>query len=255
MALVAFERPIRGEGETPEADWRAWLADFAAPALPARYLPAAEGRLVVVAPHPDDEILGCGGLLAWHLGRGGPALVVAVTDGEASHRGDPSWPPLRLGAQRRQESRRGLARLGVAADAVVRLGLPDGAVGAHASALEDALGALLNAGDIVVSTWHLDGHPDHDATGTAVRRWAAERGAPILQAPVWMWHWSAPGDPRVPWRHLHALPLTAACVAVKTQALAEHETQLRPRPANAGPVLGTAIQARAARGAEYFFIE
>ena len=42
-------------------------------------------RLVVVAPHPDDEVLGAGGLLQY-MGRVGVEMVVvAVTDGEASH--------------------------------------------------------------------------------------------------------------------------------------------------------------------------
>ena len=42
-------------------------------------------RVVVVAPHPDDEVLAAGGLMRWMACRGREVLVVGVTDGEASH--------------------------------------------------------------------------------------------------------------------------------------------------------------------------
>ena len=254
MDALAQERVIRGEGATAEAQWQDWLARLVPPPLALEQLLAPTARLVVVSPHPDDEILGCGGLLAWHAARGGVVEVVAVTDGEASHRGDPSWPPDRLGAARRRERERGLARLGVTWPSVTRLGLPDGEVAAYRQLVVCALRALLREGDVAVGTWSLDGHPDHDATGAAVEHVCAERGCRLLQAPVWMWHWSAPGDARVPWQRLGAVPLSTDAVARKALALAEHRTQLQPRIAGAGAVLGASILARAGRATEYFFV-
>jgi len=90
MEAVATGRRIRGEGTTAETDWRDWLADLRPPALSIEQLLANTQRVVVVSPHPDDEVLACGGLLALHARRGGEVMVVAVTDGEASHRDDPS---------------------------------------------------------------------------------------------------------------------------------------------------------------------
>jgi LmbE family N-acetylglucosaminyl deacetylase len=251
---LANERVIRGEGVTSESAWQDWLERLAPPRLaPARLL-GPDARLVVVAPHPDDEILGGGGLLAWHTGRGGSAHVVAVTDGEGSHRGDPAWPPDRLGATRCVERARGLEWLGVQGASVTRLGLSDGEVASGRDTLHRALRALLREGDVVVVTWSLDGHPDHDVTGAQVERACAGRGCRLLQAPVWMWHWSAPGDARVPWLRLRAVPLSTHARARKALALAEHRTQLQPRSAGKGAVLGASIVARAARGAEYFFV-
>ena len=63
-----------------------------------------EGRekLVVLAPHPDDETLGCGALLARaFLGAG--AHIICLTDGSASHPGSRHWTPARLAAQRRTD--------------------------------------------------------------------------------------------------------------------------------------------------------
>jgi LmbE family N-acetylglucosaminyl deacetylase len=251
---LAQPRVIRGEGATGEAAWQHWLGRLGPPRLATDWLPGPKRRLVVVSPHPDDEILGCGGLLAWHAGRGGSVEVVAVTDGEASHRGDPSWPPDWLGAMRRLERQRGLERLGVAKSSVTRLGLPDGDVAVHRDTLQFALRALLREGDVVVATWALDGHPDHDVTGEEVERVCTRLGCRLLQAPVWMWHWGTPGDGRVPWQRLRAMPLSTDALARKALALAEHRTQLRPRGAGCGAVLGASILARARRTAEYFFV-
>src|SRR5881275_2502629 len=70
-------------------------------------------RLLVLAPHPDDEVIGCGGLVALHLREGRKVRVVVVTDGGQA--GDP--------AARQGESRAALASLG---DAEVQfLNFPD----------------------------------------------------------------------------------------------------------------------------------
>jgi LmbE family N-acetylglucosaminyl deacetylase len=225
-----------------------------AAALHAQRQQAAAGEhLVVVSPHPDDEVLACGGLLALHAQRGGAAAIVAVTDGEASHQHDAAWPARRLASARRVERRRGLARLGLAAGSVTRLGLPDSAVASHCAALQRGLRQVLRPGDCVVSPWRLDGHPDHDATGDETARVCADLGCRLIEAPVWMWHWSAPADARVPWHRLGALALPADAMARKAAALAEHTTQLVAR-GDDPPVLGPAICARAAWGVEYFLV-
>src|SRR3990172_7376892 len=64
-------------------------------------------RVLVLAPHPDDEIIGCGALLKQWSDSGIPIKVVVITDGAAG---------LPLGtdpAVRKAESRAGLVRLGI----------------------------------------------------------------------------------------------------------------------------------------------
>ena len=60
----------------------------AADALPLGDLDAVigPGGLVVVAPHPDDESLGCGGFIAESCQRGQPPMVLVLTDGTGSPR-------------------------------------------------------------------------------------------------------------------------------------------------------------------------
>jgi LmbE family N-acetylglucosaminyl deacetylase len=249
MDPVAEERMIAGDG-TSEAVWLPWLHTLAVPRL---HVPSAQ-RLVVVAPHPDDEVLACGGLIAMHAQHGGTTIIVAVTDGEASHPDDPAWPVARLTAERHQERLRGLSRLGVQTPAVLRLGLPDGQVEAEGDTLSAALAELLQPDDIVVTTSPLDGHPDHEATGMRTARACRAANCHLLEAPVWLWHWGEPGDRRIPWSHLRVVPLDKAARRAKLAALAEHVTQHLAAPHGRPPVLGPAILQRAARDVEYFFI-
>ena len=244
---------IRDEG-TPEVAWQAWPGLDAIESVPIEKWMHPAMRLVVVAPHPDDEILACGGLMAMHTARGGSALVVAVTDGEASHAGVSSWRAARLAEVRRAERLRGLSRLGCAGIRVHRLGIPDGKVAGQTTALQEELRRIVRWGDVVVTTWRRDGHPDHEACGDAAASACSAVHCCLLQAPVWMWHWSRPGDPQVPWHRLVGLGLTSREVAGKQRALAAHASQLQPRGSAVGPVLGPVMLERLTRRSEYFFV-
>src|SRR2546427_801947 len=116
-------RLIEGQG-TPESSWQAWFAQRQPVPLALDELLQGRSRIVIVAPHPDDEILGCASLLRRCAQQGLPCLVISVTDGGASHPGSTLWPPQRLACARVQESNQALALLAPAAQ-VVRLGLPD----------------------------------------------------------------------------------------------------------------------------------
>ncbi len=252
MVSVERKRLIKGSG-TAEAAWLAWLAsDVVAPCALQDWLPGHQ-RLVVIAPHPDDEVLACGGLLATHCDQGGSVLVVAVTDGEASHAGSSLWEPQTLAAVRRSESLNGLHHLGIMDSAVKRVALPDGAVAQHILRLALLLQTLLRPSDRVLTTWRFDGHPDHEATAVAAAMACSALGCCMIEAPVWMWHWARPRDPFVPWSRLRRLQLTSDARKRKQAALAAHASQLEQHTRADGAVLGPAILARAQRDCEYFF--
>ena len=84
-----------------------------------------QGRpLVILAPHPDDETLGCGALLFDAAAQGTPCHVICVTDGTRSHPGSRRWPAPVLAATRAAELRAACAILAPAAR-VTCLGYPD----------------------------------------------------------------------------------------------------------------------------------
>jgi hypothetical protein len=71
------------------------------------------GNCLVLAPHPDDESLGCGGLIARCCIESRPPVVVILTDGSGSHPGSQDYPPQKLAALREQEVARATQALGL----------------------------------------------------------------------------------------------------------------------------------------------
>ncbi len=219
---------IEGWG-TPESVWAGsgFLEGF--PAVSAAELLGAAARLVVVAPHPDDEALAAAGLMMATAAAGLPVLVVAASDGTASHPGSARWTPEALAVTRPQETAQALERLGIGGAPVVRAGQPDGAV--RSDALAAVLDGVVETGDLLLVTWRGDGHPDHEAAGAAAAAVAAARGLALLEAPVWTWHWAVPGDPRVPWERAVRLDLPPAVQTAKRHAVEAYRSQLDPDPA------------------------
>lgn len=247
------DREIRRAG-TDESVWLPWLAEQRIQSAAMSALCLGKGRLVVVAPHPDDEILACGGLLAMRAERGLPHLIVAVSDGEASHgTSDPSLCA-RLGERRVKESYAGLKALGLSPPCIVRLGIPDGKAANMILSMSMKLLPLLKKADVIVTTWALDGHPDHEATNEAARQAAAKAGCRLLEAPVWMWHWATPGNLLIPWNRLVAVELHERALSAKRDALSCHRSQLEGSGEGLSPVLGPSIVKRAGRSREYFFV-
>jgi len=186
-------------------------------------------RLVVVAPHPDDEILACGGLLASFRGREQDLLLISVTDGEASHPGSTQWTEHRLRRQRPQESRNALHKLGLDVQALdwQRLALKDSAVARDEAFLVNHLGHLLHSGDQLLCTWRGDGHGDHEAVGRACARAAQAKGVELLEVPVWAWYWAQPEDSRIPWERAFKVRLDGDALQRKQQAITAHVSQLQ----------------------------
>src|SRR5580658_287426 len=71
------------------------------------------GPVLVLAPHMDDEVIGCGGTLHCHVQAGAKVTVAYLTDGRA---GDPSLAPdqiSKMAEERKNESRRATELLGI----------------------------------------------------------------------------------------------------------------------------------------------
>ncbi len=118
----------------------------------------SRGAVLVVAPHPDDEVIGCGGAIALHRQRGDPVHIALVTRGEAGG----------LDEERLAESQ--LAGSGLGDVSVTCLDGTDGAVGGD-RAWQDRLARVVEAVSpvVVYAPSPFEMHPDHIATldGTA----------------------------------------------------------------------------------------
>ena len=124
---------------------------------------------VVMAPHPDDESLACGGLIAEACRQRFLVRIIVVSDGAGSHPNSKAYPPHRLKALREEEARRAGAELGVAPELMLFLGLPDRFVAPEGIAGERAIGEIVDcvreigARSLFVS-WRHDPHCDHEAS-------------------------------------------------------------------------------------------
>jgi LmbE family N-acetylglucosaminyl deacetylase len=186
---------------------------------------AAYRRVVIIAPHPDDEVFGAAGLLLSL--EDAEVHIVAVTDGEASHP-EAGSQGCDLRVLRAQESTEALRRLGWSHAPVTRLGLPDSAMTDHSDDLIESLSGTLTPQDLCVAPWRHDGHPDHDACGRAAAEAAALRGAQLLEYLVWAWHWLEPETSFLPWEHCSVLRFSRRQAARKRWATHAFASQIRP---------------------------
>jgi len=146
----------------------------------------ASRSALVLAPHPDDETLGCGATMLRKVAAGTPVHVLVVTDGRHSHR-SAALPPLELAELRRKEMAQAAERLGLPGDALSWAGFEDGTVAEHEDELAALVGRLVAEHGFaeVFATCADEPHPDHAAVGRAARRGAT--GARVLEYPVWLW--------------------------------------------------------------------
>ncbi len=212
-------------------------------------------RAVIVAPHPDDEIISCGGLMAQlkHLGR--DMTLIAVTDGDASHPESSLWPRTRLMHERPRETQMALKQMHIGGLDTIRIGLGDGKVHSHTSWLSSFIAAQLQPNDVVFSTWRLDGHPDHDAVGYASHHAANAAGVKHVEMPVWCWHWASPGDKRIPWNRARQLPIGDTLLRRKNRAMQSFKSQIEPDPSTgSAPVLPAQALRKLIRPSEIYFV-
>lgn len=192
------------------------------------------GKTLVVAPHPDDESLGCGGAIALLSSYGLPVNVLFISDGTGSHPNSVRFPAPVLRDLRESEAKAALAVLGASSGSAVFLRLKDGAVPSEdmpgfAEAVTSCRAYLAGSKpQTILLPWRRDPHPDHRATSRILQ--AALDGLTetprVLEYPVWAWERAAPKDVPQP-REARAFRLDISSVtAVKRSAVDAHQSQV-----------------------------
>jgi LmbE family N-acetylglucosaminyl deacetylase len=211
---VRAERVLSGMAALPLADLDAIIGP---------------GAPFILAPHPDDESLGCGGLIAEACLRGRHPIVAILTDGSMSHPNSIAFPAERLVPLREEETRRAVAELGLPPDHVHFLRAKDGAAphgGAAMIALAETLARLARErrASVMLTTWEHDPHPDHLAANIVAREAARIAGLRLLRYPVW--GWTLPPRSWLPRRPIvgHRLAMGQHLPA-KRRAIAAHVSQ------------------------------
>jgi LmbE family N-acetylglucosaminyl deacetylase len=187
------------------------------------------GTVLILAPHADDESLGCGGLIAECCARGRPPMVLILTDGVGSHPNSRAYPPDRLRATREAEARRAVASLGLAADRIGFLALPDTAAPQDGPPFERAVATVMAharaAGcTAIAASWRHDPHCDHLAAHCIAAAVAQAMGLRHIAYPVW--GWTLPPDEILD-GDIRGFRLDVARhLPAKRRAIAAHQSQI-----------------------------
>ena len=230
MALVECDlvgdRLIYGEG-TSYDEWSNWPGlDNLTPLDLTAHFPEGH-RVLIVAPHPDDEILGCAGLMQQLVQLNREVVLVAVTNGTQSHPDSLLYTPEQLNHIRPAETEAALKVLGIDHSVQrIALNIMDGEVTSQQQQLDQALQSLIQPNDILVCTFEKDGHPDHEATGTVVKQLAHIMQLSCYQVLIWAWHWAIPNDRRIAWEKGLKLRLTTQQLALKKAAISCFKSQI-----------------------------
>jgi LmbE family N-acetylglucosaminyl deacetylase len=211
-------------------------------------------RIVVVAPHPRDEIRAAGGLLRRLASRHAEVDVLSLTerptrtcpspsaaddapgtytlddllagrlddrlgalDDDADGPGDDLVDPDEAAAEAAYRA------LGLTVVRRHRLGLPDGGVAGHESDVVGAISEIVGFADdpsglCVLAPWSGDGDDDHEAAGRAAEIVTAAYRVRLVRWLDRAWTWAGPDSAEVPWRRARQIELSATVIARKHAA-------------------------------------
>lgn len=172
-------------------------------------------NILVIAPHPDDEAIGCGGTICNHAVRGNRIVVVFLTSGELGLKKisrDRAWKI------RESEAAKSQKILRIAALHFLRL--PDWSVGEQISAASKLLRPILEEEkpDMIYLTHPAEWHPDHKAALPVLR--AAFRGSDLSVPAIRAYEvWTPITEP-------HHIENITKMMARKLRAVRAHRSQL-----------------------------
>ena len=183
-------------------------------------------KTVIIAPHPDDEVIGCAGLIQALVERGAPPHVIILTGGEGSHRGCCNTSAEEIMAARHQLTLKAAATLGLPESHIHCLHYPDGGVALEHPETErlQALLSELNPQSVFIPHCG-EGWSDHLQAAEITKYLMTSKDVTICEYCVWMWYYNV-------WcldfRQARLLRMSRAQHQRKLQAVDEYVTPLAP---------------------------
>lgn len=183
-------------------------------------------RVIAIAPHPDDEVFGCGGLISRLVSRGAVPHIIVLTGGGGSHRSCCSTPEVSIISARRKLTHKAMAILGLAESQLHEMNFADGHLGEGNQEERQKLKALIEEikPDVILVPHHGEGWPDHLAARELGIE-LANRNTKVYEYCVWMWYYH---QKELDWKNGYILRMTESEHQKKLEAIKAYHSALAP---------------------------
>lgn len=187
-------------------------------------LAVSNKKTLIIAPHPDDETFGCGGLIAQKIQNGTEVFVLFLTSGEKSLK---TVLEKEIKQMRRQSATEAVRLLGVNESNLFWFDFPDGEIprqGNEDFKLAKAkMAKIVNSMNIeeIVAPHYLEGWSDHLAAYELAVEMSKESKQNIDLYLYWVWAWyymEIKQMVTLPWRKMRLLSIKSVFI-MKSQAL------------------------------------
>lgn len=181
---------------------------------------------VIIAPHPDDEVIGCAGLIQTLVNRGTPPHIIILTGGEGAHRGCCDTSGTEVILERRKLTMSAANELGLPVSQIHFLGYPDENISQDFSETEKLKELLnrLSPQTVFVPHWG-EGWSDHVKAAEIVKQLMKGKDISIYEYCVWMWYYNVWNLDK---KNAYILKMNRTIHQRKLQAIDLYTTPLAP---------------------------
>lgn len=176
------------------------------------------GNVLIVAPHPDDEVIGCGGLIRRLVEKGQRVDVCILSGGGKSHNGCCDIDEHTLIEARRNLSRKAAEIISLPIDHLHFLNYPDGSISydnENTPQLQKMITELKP--DAIFVPHKGEGWSDHIETGKIVREMLKDGGTfHLYEYCVWFWYYNVWN---IDWKQAYVLRMTKEEQDIKNKAM------------------------------------
>lgn len=189
------------------------------------------GTTLIVAPHADDESLGCGGVISLLSKYGQPVYILLLSDGTLSHPNSKEYPAEKLMDLREKELIEASAILGVVEENIIFCRFPDRNVPKEGDEkFEVSVKIISKMLDIIKPQsifvpWRRDPHPDHQAAFQLLNA-ADTVGAKLYEYPIWLQALGSDGDEPNSEESMPFRLNISSVLAQKQEAISKHRSQI-----------------------------
>lgn len=190
-------------------------------------------KILILAPHPDDEVFGCSGLIKQQIFVGKKIYIIFMTKGESSHKGCCNIEQNELISKRAKLTDNALKLLNVSKDNIYRLSYPDGALCYESAETEKLKDLIISIKPDAIFVPHSgEGWNDHIKTQNIAGELIKDKNIELYAYCVWFWYYNVWN---IDWKKAFVIKMNKEQHKLKNQAIDEY---IKPLAACGKPYSG-----------------